>query len=99
MFIREVPLFWSLHFRKPEHIFANTRVSKLIALGLDKGVIVLSDLWRDDPAVLSMIKSDPHLNVELEKIKGLDGFKSFSDSGSGIVFKERTLEPMLINAT
>ncbi|SDM54722.1 hypothetical protein SAMN04488084_10855 [Pedobacter antarcticus] len=87
------------YFRKPEHIFANTRVSELIALGLDKGVIVLSDLWRDDPAVLSMIKSDPHLNVELEKIKGLDGFKSFSDSGSGIVFKERTLEPMLINAT
>lgn len=87
------------YFRKPEHIFANTRVSELIALGLDNGVIVLSDLWRDDPAVLSMIKSDPHLNVELEKIKGLDGFKSFSDSGSGIVFKERTLEPMLINAT
>lgn len=86
------------YFRKPEHIFANTKFSELIALGLEKGIIVLSDLWRDDPAVLSMIKSDPHLNAELEKIKSLDGFESFSESGAGNVFKERILKPTLIDA-
>lgn len=87
------------YFRKPEHIFANTKFSELIALGLEKGIIALSDLQKDDPAVLSMIKSDPYLNAELEKIKNLDGFESFSDSGSGNVFKERILKPMLIDVT
>lgn len=84
------------YFRKPEHVFANTRFSELIALGLEKGIIILSDLWKDDPAVLSMIKSDHYLNSELEKIKSLDGFESFSDSGPGKKFKERILKPMVI---
>jgi hypothetical protein len=68
----------------------------LIALGLEKGIIILSDLWKDDPAVLSMIKSDHYLNSELEKIKSLDGFESFSDPGPGKMFKERILKPMVI---
>jgi uncharacterized protein len=83
------------YFRKPEHIFANTKFAELIARGLEKGTIVLSDLWRDDPTVLSMIKSDHYLNSELEKIKSLDGFESFS--GSGKTFKERILKPMVID--
>lgn len=87
------------YFRKPEHVFANTRFSELIALGLEKGIIILSDLWKDDPAVLSMIKSDHYLNSELEKIKSLDGFESFSASGLGKTFKERILKPMVIDTT
>lgn len=86
------------YFRKPEHIFANTRFSELIAIGLEKGIILLSDLWRDDPAVLSIIKSDRYLNAELEKIKSLYSFEIFSDSGSVNLFKDRTLEPMLVDA-
>ncbi|EDM35666.1 metal-dependent phosphohydrolase [Pedobacter sp. BAL39] len=87
------------YFRKPEHIFANTKFSELITLALEKGVIVLSDLRKDDPAVLSIIKSDDDLNSELEKIKGLDGFKSLSDSGSAKTFKERMLKPIVIAGT
>jgi HD superfamily phosphohydrolase len=87
------------YFRKPEHIYVNTKFSELIALGLEKGIIILSDLWKDDPAVLSMIKSNPDLNSELQKIKSLDGFGSFSVSESAKTFKERILKPMVIDNT
>ncbi|PTS91652.1 hypothetical protein DBR11_28575, partial [Pedobacter sp. HMWF019] len=73
------------------------KFSELIALGLEKGIIILSDLWGDDPSVLSIIKSDYYLNSELKKIKSLDGFESFSDSGPGKTFKERILKPMVID--
>ncbi|CDS91474.1 Metal-dependent phosphohydrolase [Sphingobacterium sp. PM2-P1-29] len=85
------------YFRKPEHVYANTKFSELIALGLEKGVIILSDFMKDDPAVLSTIKSDPDLNLELQKIKSLDYFERFSVSGSGKTFKERILKPMVID--
>lgn len=85
------------YFRKPEYIYVNTKFSELIALGLEKGIIILSDLWKDDPVVLSMIKSNPDLNSELQKIKSLDGFEKFS--GSAKKFKERILKPMVIDNT
>jgi len=84
------------YFRKPEHIFANTKLAELIALGLEKCILVLSDLWQDDPTVLSIIKTDPYLNSELEKIKNLEGFESFSKTQSGKIFKERILKPLVI---
>jgi HD superfamily phosphohydrolase len=87
------------YFRKPEHIFANTKLAELIALGLEKGILILSDLWKDDSAVLSIIKTDPDLNSELEKIINLEGFESFSESRAGKIFKERVLKPMVIGST
>lgn len=84
------------YFRKPEHIFANFRFSELIAIGLEKGIISMSDLSKDDPSVLSILRSDPHLNSELEKIKCLKGFESFSKSTPQDMFKERILKPMII---
>ncbi|MNY37471.1 hypothetical protein D3C86_1720360 [compost metagenome] len=68
----------------------------MITIGLEKGILVLSDLWQDDPAVLSIIKTDPALNSELEKIENLEGFESFSKTQSGKIFKERILKPMVI---
>ncbi|WP_400263040.1 HD domain-containing protein [Sphingobacterium sp. SG20118] len=87
------------YFRKPEHIFVNTKLAELIALGLEKGILILTDLWKDDPTVLAIIKSDPFLNSALEKIKSLQDFKSFSESRAGKIFKERVLKPMVIGST
>ena len=84
------------YFRKPEHIFANLRLSQLIALGLENNVIVLSDLRGDDLAVLSMMRLNPYLNSELDKIKFLEGFENFNASEPGITFKSRLLQPMII---
>nr|WP_315398881.1 HD domain-containing protein [uncultured Sphingobacterium sp.] len=84
------------YFRKPEHIFANTKLAELIALGLEKGILVLSDLWLDDPAVLSIIKTDPYLNSELDKINNLEGFENILETQSKKNFKERILKPLVI---
>lgn len=86
------------YFRKPEHVFANIQFAKLIAYGLDQGIIVLSDLWEDDPTVLAMMKSDTYLNGALEKIKNLDGFEAFLKDQTATGFKERVISPMIINA-
>lgn len=84
------------YFKKPENVYANIKLAGVLQNAIQKGIIKISDLLKDDYEVLASLKTDAECSRQLEDIKSMIRFRQFSAGGAAERFKRRELHPAIL---
>jgi len=78
------------YFRRPQHLFANQKMAELIKLAISAGVMIPTDLLKNDIEVIDQLKKGGY-TADIDKISRLHGIDNFNVEEAATKIKVRKL--------